>query len=288
MFKLFLLLSSILLSASASADGILVSWSANSLVGVTKEKFEDAKQWTTGDILSRNLAVVSWPETYLLLVASLQHAADTFFLQGLIQQITNSSAVKLQFTNRLIIWERITRGDILFEGKGIQIDDDLFTVAGRANFFLRNITKHNFGLVVPLSTSAELRELQTKWKFYAAGKMAEPYQNPFETQVTRLREIQSLSALEALITSLRPSDTKEQLTKTCLMNLYHLTEMPKEKGSASFCNPDTYALSFLGILTGDKKNDEKKNYAWWSSWWIENKGRLTWNKEKAIFETAPH
>jgi hypothetical protein len=287
MIKKIFLVMAVFLYMKANADGILFSWSPTDLTGMTKEKFDNAKKWTTKDILNKNLETISWPDTYLLLIAANQYKDDKDFIKDLIKQLGNNSEVKLQLTRRLIIWERITHGDILFEGKGMQIDDDLFKVAGRANFILRNITKHNFGLIAINSTTNDLNSLQTKWLEYVDGKKVEEYKKPFESKEKGLDEIKSLSALEALIYSLKSSIEKEALTKTCLKNIYNLDEMPKEKGSsASYCDPDTYTFSLLGILTGDKTFDEKKNYEWWLKWWEENKEKLTWNKEKGIFEVV--
>ena len=285
--KKVLLFISVLFYFAATADGILISWSPNNLVGMTEEKFENAKKWTTSDILNKNLEATNWPDIYLLLVASMQHKDDKTFIKDLVRQLNNNGENKLQLTSRLIIWERITNGDILFEGKGMQIDDDLFKIAGRANFILRNITKRNFGLIGMNSTTKDLTDLQTKWTEYLNGKKVEEHKNPFESNEKGLGEIKSLTALEALIYSLKPSTEKEKLTKHCLKTIYKLEEMPKEKGSsASYCNPDTYTFSFLGILTGDKTYDEKKNYEWWATWWRENKEKLKWNKEKGTFEVS--
>ncbi|MBK7307805.1 MAG: hypothetical protein IPI88_12775 [Chitinophagaceae bacterium] len=94
-------------------------------------------------------------------------------------------------------------------------------------------------------------------------------------------------AFEALIYSLKPSETKELLTKDCLKKLYNLDEMPTEKGApASFCNPDTYTLFYLGALIGEKNSDENKKYDWWSKWWEQNKAKLIWNSEKGIFKVS--
>jgi len=43
------------------------------------------------------------------------------------RQLTNNTKADLKATKRLIIWERITSGEIQFEGKGYQVSDDLFT-----------------------------------------------------------------------------------------------------------------------------------------------------------------
>jgi hypothetical protein len=270
---------------TAMADGILVSWSPNNLQGMTREKFENAKTWSIKDILQKNLEVKTWSDAYLLLVAALPNKDDKNFKEELIKQIINNAEVKLQSTSQLIIWERITSGDILFEGKGIQIDDDLFKVAGRANFILRNITNHNFGIVGIHSTTDELASLQTKWMDFLQGKEAAQYKNPFETSVKGVSEIRSLQAFEALIYSLKPSAEKDTLTKRCLKQIYQLDKMPTVKGSSpTYCNPDTYTFSFLGILIGEKARDEKKDHAWWMKWWQENGKKLSWNKEKGIFE----
>jgi hypothetical protein len=282
--KNFLLFNT-LLCLRANAEGVLTSWSQNDLIGMTRDKFDNAKKWKTSDILTMNVTVTTWPDIYLLLVASMQYKDDKKFIQGLIGQITDGKEANLQLTKRLVILDRIANGDILFEGKGMQIDDDLFKVGGRANFILRNITKHNFGLISLTSIANELSVLQNKWAAFAEGKNVEEYVNPYKSTDKGLTEIQSLSALKALIVSLKPSIEKDALTKSCLKNVYQLDEMPKERGtSASYCNPDTYTFAYLGILTGEKKYDEKKDYAWWQKWWEDNKDRLTWNKEKAIFE----
>ncbi|MEO8403256.1 MAG: hypothetical protein ABI480_01620, partial [Chitinophagaceae bacterium] len=238
MLRNFLFIFSIFFCFTATADGILVSWSPNNLEGMTKEKFENAKTWSVNDILQKNLEVKTWSDAYLLLVAALPNKDDKGFKEELIKQILNNAEVKLQSTSRLIIWERITSGDILFEGKGIQIDDDLFKVAGRANFILRNITNHNFGIVRIHSTADELTSLQTKWIDFLQGKEVEQYKNPFETPVKGVSEIRSLQAFEALVYSLKPSAEKDTLTKRCLKQVYQLNEMPTVKGSSpTYCNP---------------------------------------------------
>ncbi len=287
MKKIILLIAAFCFIYKANADGILVSWSPSNLVGMTKEKFEAAKNWSTGDILTNLKKAESWPDTYLLLVAAMQYKDDKTFIRNLIKEINDPKETKLQSTGRLIIWERITNGDILFEGKGMQISDDLFKVAGRANFLLRNLTKNNFGLVLLASPQGELDSLQSKWTAFADGKTVEQYKDPYETSEKGLEEIRSFTALEALIHSLKPSPEKEILTKSCLRKLYNLDELPKEKGSsASFCNPDTYTFSYIGILTGDKEFDEKKDHQWWTKWWNDNKSKLVWDKEKGHFRIS--
>ncbi|MBK7307804.1 MAG: hypothetical protein IPI88_12770 [Chitinophagaceae bacterium] len=121
----------------------------NDLKGMTKEKFDAAKNWSVSEIIQKNLDAQTWPDTYLVIVGASSRKGEV--IDKLIAQLENLMITKLGLTSRLIIWERILSGDILFEGKGFQIDDDIFSVAGRANWILRSITGKTFGYVKPNS-----------------------------------------------------------------------------------------------------------------------------------------
>lgn len=84
----------------------------------------------------------------------------------LIRRITNKKEVGLINTADLIINERIASGQLKFYGHGGWCPDDLFTVAGRANFLLREITGENFGYVSMYSTEADLKKLQNRWVWW--------------------------------------------------------------------------------------------------------------------------
>lgn len=223
------------------ADGTLMYWGAKDLEGMTEERFELAKKWTVADILQNNIAAETWPETYLVAVGASKKKDSVVRL--FIDQLVNGTQTQLRLTSRLIIWERILSGDILFEGKGFQTDDDLFSVAGRANWVLRNITKKNFGYVKPNATAADLLLLQNKWKQWLEGKPTEEYLNPFDSKKQGLDETHSLVAFEALIYSLKSSEQKTALINRCLQQIYKLDKLPEDKNNpASFCNPDNYTL----------------------------------------------
>lgn len=278
----FLALILCLFSQTVSADGILISWSARDVPGITEQSFSAAKRLKAEEILKKNLEVSSWAEAFLLMVGANSHKEDKTFLKGLASQITNKSKVELKASNRLIIWERITSGEIQFEGKGYQASDDLFTVAGRANWKLRNLTKKNFGYVKPNTSEEELAKLQQKWTRWLSGEQVEESQNPYPTSEKGLEEIRSPEALEALIASLKPTSEKEKLTKDCLKRLYNIDKLPDDPNSpAALCSPDKYTHGYLAVITGLK---DRHDYAWWKNWWETNKNQLTWNREKGIFE----
>ena len=282
-FKLpLLLLTLCLLSQTTNADGILLSWSARDVPGITEQSFKAAKELKSEEISKRNLEVSSWADAFLLMVGASGHKEDKNLLKGLVSQIVNKSKAELKAANRLIIWERITSGEIQFEGKGYQVSDDLFTVAGRANWMLRNLTKKNFGYVKPNTTEEELAGLQQKWTRWLNGEQVEEFQNPYPTSEKGLEEIRSPEALEALIVSLKPTGEKENLTKDCLKRLYHTDKLPDDPDSpAALCSPDKYTHSYLAVITGIK---DKHDYAWWKNWWDMNKNRLAWNRDKGAFE----
>ncbi len=247
---------------------------------MNNEKFEAAKSWPAGYIIEKNLTVDNWPETYLLGVAAKRKKDSVIGL--LIDQLENATITKLRLTSRLIVWERIISKDILFEGKGLQVDDDLFSVAGRANWLLRSLTQKNFGYVTPGSTPSQLRELKSKWKKWLNNENPEEYQTPFPTKEKGLDEIHSLIAFEAIIRSLEPSAQKDKLTSDCLHNLYNLSELPKDRdGPGALCSPDNWAYIYLASLSGIK---DTHDYNWWMAWWDKNKQKLFWNAEKASFD----
>ena len=247
--------------------------------------YDEAQKLTSSELLSKNLNDSYWSEVFLTLNASInRHSKDTLYLKELASQITNKKETALKGTSRLIIWDRIISGDIIFEGKGLVIDNDLFSVAGRANQILQNLTTKSFGYVALNSTDKELEELKNKWINYLSNNSVEVYK-PIEYPNAKIPEISSLNAVQALIISLQDNPGKQQITKDCLKKVYNLDEMPKEKGSsASYCNPDTYTFSYLGLLFGETKFDETKDAKWWQNIWDTNHAKLIWNLDKGIYE----
>jgi hypothetical protein len=81
----------------------------------------------------------------------------------LIKRIVNKKEIGLVNTMDLIIWERLESKQMKFYGHGGVSNDDLFTVAGRANRLLTEISGEKFGQVSMYSTQKELEELQMKW-----------------------------------------------------------------------------------------------------------------------------
>ncbi|RYG65842.1 hypothetical protein EON80_16570 [bacterium] len=157
-----------------------------------------------------------WVDVFLLLIASQQYKTDDGFLEDISTKILDNTVTKLTNTSRLIIWERIITGDILFEGKGYQTSDDLFQVSGRANFLLRNLTGKDFGYVSMKSAKKELKLLQSNWTKFLKKEIVAEYIDPYEYSNKALKEIRSKVALQALIYSLKPSAEKEALTKKCI------------------------------------------------------------------------
>lgn len=284
--KNILTLTLLLISFNYSfAQKLLTSWSQQNIEHYTKEMYDEAQKLSSTELLEKNLEDEYWSEVFLTLNASVNHhSKDTNYLKSLTEQLTDKTETKLKGTSRLIIWDRISNGEITFEGKGLIIDNDLFTVAGRANQLLQNLTNKNFGYVTIHSSKEELEILKNKWKAYLDNKPVEAFQ-PKAFKNAKVPEISSLSAVRALIVSLQKNPIKEQITKKCLKNVYKLTEMPKDKkSSAIFCNPDNYTFAYLGMLFGDETIDESKDAKWWLSFWNKNNNSLHWNSKKGIFE----
>lgn len=264
---------------------LLASWSQQNIENYTKEMYDKAQELTFSQLLEKNINDEYWSEVFLTLNASINHhSKDTEYLKSLANQITNRKETKLKGTSRLIIWDRIITGDLLFEGKGLVIDNDLFTVSGRANQILQNLTNKNFGVVSINSTNIDLENIKNKWLDYLSNKNTEEIRSA-EFKNAKIPEISSMNALQALIISLQENPKKDEITKNCLSNIYKLDKMPDDKSSpANYCNPDNYTYAYLSMLFGDERRDETKTAKWWLNFWNENHNKLSWNSEKGIYD----
>lgn len=285
MLKSFFLVLMTICSYKSFSQKLLTSWSQQNIEDYSKEMYDKAQMLTASELLTKNLDDQSWSAVFLTLNASLNnYSKDSVYLRALANQITNNTETKLKGTSRLIIWDRIINGDIIFEGKGLVIDNDLFKVGGRANQILQNLTNKHFGFVTIHSTSKELEELKIKWLNFLSNNLVEE-SKPIEYKNSKIAEISSLTAVKALIISLQNNSRKQEITKNCLKKVYNLDEMPNEKGSsASYCNPDTYTFSYLGMLFGDKTFDATKDAEWWQKFWDSNHTKLAWNNESGVYE----
>ena len=96
----------------------------------------------------------------------------------LINLITKSKVIGLEGYADLIIWERIESGDLKFFGHGWIVSDDIFSIAGRASWILREITGQHFGAVSMKSTSAQLQQLSDSWRtWYERNALKESADN---------------------------------------------------------------------------------------------------------------
>lgn len=270
---------------SSFSQKLLLSWSQQNIENYTKEMYDAAQKLTSTELLAKNLNDKSWSAVFLTLNASVNNfSKDTAYLKGLAAQVTNNTETKLEGTSRLIIWDRIISGDILFEGKGLVMDNDLFQAGGRANQLLQILTTKYFGSVTINSTAKELEEIKNNWLAFLSNKPIEE-KKPVEYKNAKIPEISSLSAVQAMVISLQDNPKKQQITKNCLKKIYQLDEMPKEKDSpANLCNPDTYTFSYLGMLFGQNKSDEARDAKWWQSFWDTSHDKFAWNGEKGIYE----
>lgn len=279
-----MLISFVVVNSSMFSQKLLMSWSQQNIENYTKEMYDEAQNLSTTQLLNKNLKDQYWSEVFLTLNASINHhSKDEEYLKSLSNQLTDKTETKLKGTSRLIIWDRISNHDLLFEGKGLVFENDLFTVAGRANQILQSLSGKNFGYVTMNSSAKDLESLKSKWLDYLNNKSVEEFKLP-EFKNSKISEINSLSAVKALIFSLQPNSQKEEITKKCLSKIYNLSEMPKEKGPHSLCNPDTYTFGYLAMLFGDEKANNSKDAMWWLDFWNKNEKKLIWNSDKGIYE----
>ena len=274
LMRRILLLFILLLSCTkmlAAADGMLFSWGPRDLEGMTEARWSTARARSPQEILRLNRELTTWPEAYEVLAGASLNASSRELLDGLVQQLSDSKETELKQTGRLIVWDRIASGQILFVGMGLHVEDDLFRVAGRANWVLRSVLKKNFGYVRRASGAQDLAELQKAWAASIQGKPVKEFVEPYPSANKGLDELRSPGAIPALIASLLPSDAKDEHVLKCRQR-----HGPMDK----VCNPDNLALQFLGKLTGIS---DPHDHEWWARWWAENGARLRWSPETASF-----
>lgn len=84
----------------------------------------------------------------------------------LISRLAIKQKIGLVNTADLIIWDRIETGDLEFYGHGGSIDEDLFTIAGRASWILNDITGEEFAVVHANLTKQQALDFKIAWVKY--------------------------------------------------------------------------------------------------------------------------
>ena len=69
-------------------------------------------------------------------------------------------------TADLIIWDRISTGDLEFYGHGAGMQEDIFTIAGRASWILNELTGEEFAVVHGSLSDEQAEEYKRQWKGY--------------------------------------------------------------------------------------------------------------------------
>jgi hypothetical protein len=201
---------------------MLMAWGQKDIEGWTKEKWELSQTLTVKQLLDRNLTAGSWGDFFAILNASINnYTTNQEYLNNLVEQITDMTETHLKGTRRLIIWERIISGDIIFEGKGLIIENDIFKVGRRANEILQSLTKKNFGYVSINSTEQDLLGLKNKWLDFFADLPVEEFIRQ-EYKNAKMDDIASMNAFQALVISVQDNPIKAAITKNCLKTVYNL------------------------------------------------------------------
>ncbi|MEO0473525.1 MAG: hypothetical protein AAF206_28185 [Bacteroidota bacterium] len=84
-------------------------------------------------------------------------------IPALIERSLWQQEVGLTQAAGVIIWERVETGDLPLYGPGAEVEDDLFSVAGRANYFLKLLTGEHFGTIKMNAAPIERKEIQARW-----------------------------------------------------------------------------------------------------------------------------
>jgi hypothetical protein len=84
----------------------------------------------------------------------------------LVTRLSDKRKIGLKNTADLIIWDRIGSGDLQFYGHGGGMDEDIFTIAGRASWILNQLTGENFAVVYGNLTEQDATKFKSIWMQY--------------------------------------------------------------------------------------------------------------------------
>lgn len=85
------------------------------------------------------------------------------YIPELILKLTDVTYIGLTNASDVTIWSRLKSEKMKHNPLNYQIDDDIFTVAGRASWILKRLSKNEFGIVKPGLTEKELLAIQKQW-----------------------------------------------------------------------------------------------------------------------------
>jgi hypothetical protein len=123
---------------------------------------------TLGFSLNKVLSVLDSAKNFWDLCAAktwcFVHPYEVF--PHLICRLSNKTKVGLTNTADLIIWDRIQTGELKFYGHGGGMQEDIFTVAGRASWILNWMTGEDFASVGIELTPSMAIKYQADWVRY--------------------------------------------------------------------------------------------------------------------------
>ena len=85
---------------------------------------------------------------------------------ALVARLTQKTKIGIENSADLIISDRMWTGDLKFYGHGGGMQEDIFTIAGRASWILNELTGENFATVRIGLTQEEALEYQKMWSEY--------------------------------------------------------------------------------------------------------------------------
>jgi hypothetical protein len=84
----------------------------------------------------------------------------------LVVRLSAKQKIGIENSKDLIIWERFETGEMKFYGHGGGMQEDIFTIAGRASWILNELTGENFALVHGNLTELQAAEFKKQWEDY--------------------------------------------------------------------------------------------------------------------------
>jgi hypothetical protein len=84
----------------------------------------------------------------------------------LVTRLSMKKKIGMENSADLIIWDRIRTGDLKFYGHGGGMNEDIFTIAGRASWILNELTGEDFASVQIDLTEEQVIKFKNMWLNY--------------------------------------------------------------------------------------------------------------------------
>jgi len=118
--------------------------------------------------LENALSIIDTAKSFINIMSAKNWCLDNYevVFPYLVTRLSMKKKIGIENSADLIIWDRIRTGDLKFYGHGGGMNEDIFTIAGRASWILNELTGEDFATVQIYLTREQSIEYKNMWLEY--------------------------------------------------------------------------------------------------------------------------